>query len=159
MWIDGKLKPPTAFLALGSYSPVLQPLGIEAPVGLAQGLSLTVPIANAAMAPTSTILDQTYKVAITCFDNRIRVGGMAEIAGFDLSLNPRRRETLEMITNDSTRRAATSAVPNSGPACARPPRMARRSSAPPPIATCSSTPDTVPLAGPWPAAPVASSPT
>ena len=52
------------------------------------------------MAPTSTILDETYKVAITRFDNRIRVGGMAEIAGFDLSLNPRRRETLEMIVND-----------------------------------------------------------
>ena len=62
--------------------------------------SLTVPITNPAMAPTSTILDETYKVAITRFDNRIRVGGMAEIAGFDLSLNPRRRETLEMIVND-----------------------------------------------------------
>ncbi|MCY1351274.1 D-amino acid dehydrogenase 1 [compost metagenome] len=58
------------------------------------------PISNAAMAPTSTILDETYKVAITRFDNRIRVGGMAEIAGFDLSLNPKRRATLEMITND-----------------------------------------------------------
>ena len=39
-------------------------------------------------------------VPITRFDQRIRVGGMAEIAGFDLSLNPRRRETLEMITTD-----------------------------------------------------------
>ena len=58
------------------------------------------PITNGDMAPTSTILDETYKVAITRFDNRIRVGGMAEIAGFDLSLNPRRRETLEMIVND-----------------------------------------------------------
>jgi D-amino-acid dehydrogenase len=65
-----------------------------------KGYSLTVPITNPAMAPTSTILDETYKVAITRFDNRIRVGGMAEIAGFDLSLNPRRRETLEMMVND-----------------------------------------------------------
>ena len=46
-----------------------------------------------------------------CFDNRIRVGGMAEIAGFDLSLNPARRATLEMITNDLYRRAAMSTVP------------------------------------------------
>ena len=44
-------------------------------------------------------MDETYKVAITRFDNRIRVGGMAELAGFDLSLNPRRRETLEMVLN------------------------------------------------------------
>jgi D-amino-acid dehydrogenase len=48
----------------------------------------------------STILDETYKIAVTRFDDRIRVGGMAEIAGFDTRLNPRRRETLEMVVND-----------------------------------------------------------
>ncbi|WP_312934440.1 D-amino acid dehydrogenase [Pseudomonas sp.] len=100
--IDDKLETADRYvLALGSYSPqLLKPLGIKAPVYPLKGYSLTVPITDAAMAPTSTILDETYKVAITRFDNRIRVGGMAEIAGFDLSLNPRRRETLEMIVND-----------------------------------------------------------
>ena len=29
-------------------------------------------------APVSTILDETYKIAITRFDNRIRVGGLAK---------------------------------------------------------------------------------
>ncbi len=102
VWIDGKLEQADHYvLALGSYSPqLLKPLGIKAPVYPLKGYSLTVPITNAAMAPTSTILDETYKVAITRFDQRIRVGGMAEIAGFDLGLNPRRRETLEMITSD-----------------------------------------------------------
>jgi D-amino-acid dehydrogenase len=102
VWIDGKLETADRYvLALGSFSPqLLKPLGILAPVYPLKGYSLTVPITNAAMAPVSTILDETYKVAITRFDNRIRVGGMAEIAGFDLSLNPRRRETLEMITAD-----------------------------------------------------------
>ena len=57
------------------------------------------PVINSAAAPISTVMDETYKVAITRFDNRIRVGGMAELAGFDLSLNPRRRETLEMVLN------------------------------------------------------------
>ena len=52
------------------------------------------------MAPTSTILDETYKIAITRFDDRIRVGGMAEVAGFDLSLSPKRRATLEMVVGD-----------------------------------------------------------
>lgn len=100
--IDGKLETADRYvLALGSYSPqLLKPLGIKAPVYPLKGYSLTVPIADPAMAPTSTILDETYKVAITRFDDRIRVGGMAEIAGFDLSLNPKRRATLEMITND-----------------------------------------------------------
>ncbi|MBV2135048.1 D-amino acid dehydrogenase [Pseudomonas sp. MAP12] len=102
VWVDGRLETADHYvLALGSYSPqLLKPLGIQLPVYPLKGYSLTVPITNADMAPTSTILDETYKVAITRFDKRIRVGGMAEIAGFDLTLDPRRRATLEMITND-----------------------------------------------------------
>ncbi|WP_323149539.1 D-amino acid dehydrogenase [Pseudomonas oryzihabitans] len=100
--VDGELLTADYYvLALGSYSPqLLAPLGIRAPVYPLKGYSLTVPIVDASMAPTSTILDETYKVAITRFDDRIRVGGMAEICGFDLSLDPRRRATLEMITGD-----------------------------------------------------------
>jgi D-amino-acid dehydrogenase len=102
VWIDGKLETADRYvLALGSYTPqMLKPLGIKAPVYPLKGYSLTVPITDPAMAPTSTILDETYKVAITRFDKRIRVGGMAEITGFDLDLNPARRDTLEMITAD-----------------------------------------------------------
>lgn len=102
VWIDGELERADQYvLALGSYSPqMLKPLGIKAPIYPLKGYSLTVPIANADMAPNSTILDETYKVAITRFDNRIRVGGMAEIAGHDLSLDPRRRETLELVVGD-----------------------------------------------------------
>ena len=48
----------------------------------------------------STVLDETYKVAITRFDRRIRVGGMAELSGFDFRLRQRRRETLERVVND-----------------------------------------------------------
>jgi D-amino-acid dehydrogenase len=52
------------------------------------------------LAPLSTVLDETYKIAITRFDSRIRVGGMAELNGFDLSLNPARCATLKMVTRD-----------------------------------------------------------
>jgi D-amino-acid dehydrogenase len=102
VWINGKLETADRYvLALGSYTPqVLKPLGIKAPVYPLKGYSLTVPITNPDMAPTSTILDETYKVAITRFDKRIRVGGMAEITGFNMDLNPARRDTLEMITAD-----------------------------------------------------------
>ena len=79
---------------------LLAPLGIRAPVYPLKGYSLTLPITNPAMAPMSTILDETYKVAITRFDDRIRVGGMAEVAGYDLSLSPRRRATLEKVVGD-----------------------------------------------------------
>jgi D-amino-acid dehydrogenase len=88
-------------LALGSYSrEMLTPLGLDLPVYPLKGFSLTVPITDPAGAPVSTVMDETYKIAITRFDDRIRVGGMAEVAGFDLSLNPRRRATLEMVVTD-----------------------------------------------------------
>ncbi|HOY69381.1 MAG TPA: D-amino acid dehydrogenase [Methylotenera sp.] len=94
------LKAEQYLVALGSYSrAMLQQLAIQIPVYPVKGYSLTVPIVNSTASPISTVMDETYKVAITRFDQRIRVGGMAELAGFDLSLNPRRRETLEMVLN------------------------------------------------------------
>jgi D-amino-acid dehydrogenase len=88
-------------LALGSYSrEMLAPLGLDLPVYPVKGYSLTVPLVDAAAAPVSTVLDETYKIAMTRFDDRIRVGGMAELAGFDLTLNPRRRATLEMVVGE-----------------------------------------------------------
>jgi D-amino-acid dehydrogenase len=88
-------------VAMGSYSrPLLKELGLNIPVYPVKGYSITVPITDPAASPVSTVMDETYKVAITRFDDRIRLGGMAELAGFDLSLNPRRRETLEMVAED-----------------------------------------------------------
>ncbi len=87
-------------VALGAYSTQLLKNLVNIPVYPLKGYSITVPIVNAAAAPVSTILDETYKIAVTRFDDRIRVGGMAEIAGYDKRLNPRRRETLEMVVND-----------------------------------------------------------
>jgi D-amino-acid dehydrogenase len=88
-------------LALGSYSrALLAPLGLDLPVYPLKGYSLTVPIVDPSAAPVSTVMDETYKIAVTRFDDRIRVGGMAEVAGFDLRLDPRRRETLELVVKD-----------------------------------------------------------
>lgn len=87
-------------VALGAYSTPLLKAIVDIPVYPMKGYSITVPVTNAGAAPTSTILDETYKIAVTRFDDRIRVGGMAEIAGFDTRLNLRRRATLEMVVND-----------------------------------------------------------
>jgi D-amino-acid dehydrogenase len=40
-------------------------------------------------------MDETYKVATTRFADRIRVGGTAEIAGWDMTLRPHRRGPLD----------------------------------------------------------------
>ncbi|CAM4086494.1 D-amino acid dehydrogenase [Roseateles saccharophilus] len=95
------LKADRVVLALGSYSrELLAPLGLKVPVYPLKGYSLTIPLVDESRAPVSTVLDETYKIAITRFNDRIRVGGMAELGGFDLRLNPRRRETLEMVVSD-----------------------------------------------------------
>ena len=95
--VDGKAEHADGYvMALGSYStPMLSPLGIHLPVYPLKGYSLTVPIVDPDLAPVSTVLDETYKVALTRFDQRIRVGGMAGVSGFDLALHPRGRATLE----------------------------------------------------------------
>jgi D-amino-acid dehydrogenase len=88
-------------LAAGSYSRgLLQPLGLDIPVYPVKGYSLTIPLLDEQLAPVSTVLDETYKIALTRLGHRIRVGGMAELAGFDMRLNPRRRETLEKVTRE-----------------------------------------------------------
>jgi len=97
--IDGKVVRADKYIvALGSYAPrLLAPLGIKLPVYPLKGYSLTVPITDAAMAPVSTVLDETYKVAVTRFDERIRAGGTAGVCGFDLSKPARRRVMLENV--------------------------------------------------------------
>jgi D-amino-acid dehydrogenase len=87
-------------VALGSYSTQLLSGIVKIPVYPLKGYAITAPVADASAAPVSTVLDETYKIGITRFDNRIRVGGMAEIVGFDSARREARRKTLEMCVND-----------------------------------------------------------
>ncbi|MCE3603369.1 D-amino acid dehydrogenase [Massilia sp. P8910] len=92
---QGELRADAFVMAMGSYSPLmLEPLGIRIPVYPVKGYSITLPIIDAASAPESTIMEETYKVGITRLGDRIRVGGTAEIAGYDLRLHAARRATL-----------------------------------------------------------------
>jgi D-amino-acid dehydrogenase len=97
----GRISGDAFVLAMGSFSPLLaRPLGIKLPVYPVKGYSITVPIKDASKAPESTIMDESYKIAITRLGDRIRVGGMAEIAGFDMTLHPKRRATLVHSVED-----------------------------------------------------------
>ncbi|WP_241607471.1 D-amino acid dehydrogenase [Rosenbergiella australiborealis] len=87
-------------VAAGSWSTQLLKGLVDVPVYPLKGYSITLPIIDETCAPVSTVLDETYKVAVTRFDQRIRVGGMAEIVGFNSKLPMARRETLEMVVND-----------------------------------------------------------
>ncbi|MBE0548684.1 MAG: D-amino acid dehydrogenase [Rubrivivax sp.] len=97
----GPLQADRVVLALGSHSPVLlRPLGIRIPVYPVKGYSITVPIADPAGAPESTVMDETHKVAVTRLGDRIRVGGTAELAGYSEALREPRRATLEHVVSD-----------------------------------------------------------
>jgi D-amino-acid dehydrogenase len=98
---NAKLIHADAFVvAFGSYSTNFLSDIVKIPVYPLKGYSITAPIIEERRAPVSTVLDETYKIAITRFDKRIRVGGMAEIVGFDKRLREARRDTLEMCVND-----------------------------------------------------------
>lgn len=98
---QGDIKGDAYLVALGSYSPsLLAPLGIKLPIYPVKGFSLTIPITNPERAPESTVMDETYKVAVSRLGDRIRVGGTAELTGFDLSTPQSRRANVEFVVND-----------------------------------------------------------
>ena len=65
-----------------------------------KGYSITVPVIDPDGAPVSTVMDESYKVAITRLGDRIRVGGTAEISGYSDKLDAARRATLDHSLTD-----------------------------------------------------------
>jgi D-amino-acid dehydrogenase len=107
----GRIVADAYVVAAGSWSPrLVRPLGLRLPVYPVKGYSITLPIVAAEQAPVSTLLDETYKVAITRLGDRIRVGGLAEVAGYGVALHQERRRTLE--------RSVLSLFPRAGDAAA-----------------------------------------
>ena len=97
----GLIRGDAYLVALGSHSPsILRPAGLSLPVYPVKGYSITLPVADAARAPVSTLLDESYKIAVTRLGNRIRVGGMAELSGFNAALPPQREATLRHSLGD-----------------------------------------------------------
>jgi len=95
------LKADAYVLALGSFSPKLaKQVGISLPIYPVKGYSLTFAVEDDAAAPQSTIMDETFKVAITRLGNRVRVGGTAELNGYNTTLRASRRATLEHVVGD-----------------------------------------------------------
>jgi D-amino-acid dehydrogenase len=86
---------------MGSFSPILgRTVGLRLPIYPVKGYSITAPVAAAAKAAVSTVLDESYKIAITRLGDRIRVGGMAEISGYNNNLSEKRRDTLAFCVNN-----------------------------------------------------------
>lgn len=73
---------------------LVEPRGLLPPIYPVRGYSLSTRMVDAASGPMSTVLDELTKVAITRFDDQVRVGGTAEIAGFEREPSVHRHELL-----------------------------------------------------------------
>jgi D-amino-acid dehydrogenase len=98
--------------ALGSYSaPLLGAIGIRVPVYPAKGYSVTMQIADAALAPTVSLTDDEYKLVFSRLGDRLRIAGTAELNGYDTSINEARcraivKRTIELFPGAGRRDSA-----------------------------------------------------
>jgi D-amino-acid dehydrogenase len=67
---------------------LLRPLGVDLSIYPVKGYSVTIDIDGSAPAPRSSVMDEHTKVMITRLGKRLRAAGMAEIAGYDVSIRP-----------------------------------------------------------------------
>jgi D-amino-acid dehydrogenase len=78
-------------VALGADSPLLmRPLGVRLPIIPVKGYSITVPKAPFPDAPAIPVLDEMRKFGMMPLPDRLRMSGLAEIAGYDTMAQPRR---------------------------------------------------------------------
>jgi D-amino-acid dehydrogenase len=85
----GTLAADAYVVALGSAAAqMLRPLGIDLPIYPVKGYSLTIDLDGKIPAPRSSVMDEHYKVMITRLGTRLRAAGIAEIAGYDVSIRP-----------------------------------------------------------------------
>jgi D-amino-acid dehydrogenase len=92
---DEKLTADAYVVALGSHSPLLTgPVGLYLPIYPAKGYSASVPVADAAKAPTVSLTDDSAKIVFSRLGDRLRIAGTAELSGYSTDLNPVRCEAL-----------------------------------------------------------------
>lgn len=81
--ISGRQHTADAYVVcLGVWSKGFVSEKLNLPIYPVRGYSATLSILHEQRAPVSTVLDETYKVAITRLGNRIRAGGFAELDGY-----------------------------------------------------------------------------
>jgi len=76
-------------LALGSWSALMvAPLGVRLAIYPAKGYSVTMPVKNPRAAWTVSLTDDEQKLVYSRLGERLRIAGTAELAGYNLDVNP-----------------------------------------------------------------------
>jgi D-amino-acid dehydrogenase len=97
----GALEADQFVMAMGSDSAALaKKVGVRLPVYPVKGYSITLDIANdnAHCAPYINVTDISRKVVFARIGNRLRVAGMAELIGYDRSIDPKSIASLRRST-------------------------------------------------------------
>jgi len=98
---DGVVTADKFVCSMGPYAPVLlRTIGINLPIYPIKGYSITLPVTDPDAAPQSTIMDETYKVAVTRLGDRIRVAGQAEIIGYNKKLGSHATDAVRHVVSD-----------------------------------------------------------
>ena len=75
-------------VACGSYTtPLLKSVGVRVPIYPGKGYSATLPLLRPEQAPSVSMIDDAYKLAMSRLGNQLRVAGTIELGGFDLALD------------------------------------------------------------------------
>lgn len=98
---DGRETADRYVCAMGPYAPILlKTIGIRLPIYPIKGYSITLPVTDPDAAPRSTIMDETFKVAVTRLGDRIRVAGQAEIIGYNKALGRHATDSVRHVVSD-----------------------------------------------------------
>ncbi|MBC7648413.1 MAG: D-amino acid dehydrogenase [Vitreoscilla sp.] len=97
---EGDIEADHYVMALGSASaPMARQLGVYLPIYPLKGYSITVDVDETpGSAPTVSVTDSARKVVFARIGSRLRVAGMAELAGYDTQVAPRQIESLKAST-------------------------------------------------------------
>lgn len=76
-------------LGVGSAG-FVAPLGLRLPIYPVKGYSVTVPVVEAEKTPQTSLTDERQRLVCSRLGDRLRLAGMAEIAGYDTTIDPRR---------------------------------------------------------------------
>lgn len=79
---------------------LLKPLGVQIPLIPVYGYSISAALREPMDAPTSGVMDERYKVAISRIGNRVRVAGSAHIGGDPGKINETAIQTLYKVLSD-----------------------------------------------------------
>ena len=97
---QGNIEADQYVLALGAASaPMARTLGVPLPIYPLKGYSITVEVDETAQtAPTVSVTDSSRKVVFARIGSRLRVAGMAELTGYDSTIEPAQIASLKAST-------------------------------------------------------------